>query len=170
MRILLITTANNEVRNTLQKMMSVELTVIDCSIQISLHGKDTKTSFLSELEAFFTKNDPPDILLTYRCPFIIPKSIYSRAIIGAYNIHPSLLPKYRGMNPWVDVFRHRESMTGVTIPQMTELIDDGPIILQSAFLIEESDTIETARFKSDQLASQLMNPLIIQISCDNIRG
>ena len=53
---------------------------------------------------------------------------------------------------------------------MTELIDDGPIILQSAFLIEESDTIETARFKSDQLASQLMNPLIIQISCDNIRG
>lgn len=156
MHVLLITTANNEVRNTLQKMMNLKFAVIDCGLHTNLHGKDMKASFLSELETFFTKNDSPDILLTYRCPFIIPKSIYSRANIGAFNIHPSLLPKYSGMNPWDDVFQHRESETGVTIHRMTELIDEGPIILQSSFLIEESDTIETARLKSDQLAARLV--------------
>ena len=160
MHVLLITTANNEVRNTLQKMMSVELAVIDCNIHISFHGKDTNTSFLSELEAFFTKNDPPDILLTYRCPFIIPKSIYSRATIGAFNIHPSLLPKYRGMNPWDKIFHNKERESGVTLHQMTEHIDAGTILFQSSFIIEESDSIESARMKADEIAAKIVLKLI----------
>ena len=160
MRILLITTSDNEVRDTLQKIAGVELSVIDCATHTSHSRENMEVSFFSELETSFAQDVFPDVIITYRCPFIIPRDIYSKACLGAYNIHPSLLPKYRGLNPWDEIFRNKESKTGVTIHQMSESIDDGPIVLQSSFMIEESDTIDTSRMKSDQHAAQLVNQLI----------
>ena len=98
----------------------------------------------------------PDLLFVYRCPFIISKKAYSTARIGAYNIHPSLLPKYRGLNPWYEIFKNNEVENGVTLHRITDVVDKGEIIYQQSYKIFPKDTIEYARNKADIIASELL--------------
>ncbi len=58
------------------------------------------------------------------------------------NIHPALLPSFKGSYGIKDAFDHGVKVTGVTVHFIDELMDHGPIILQSAVKIEESDTLE----------------------------
>ena len=53
----------------------------------------------------------------------------------AYNIHPSLLPKYKGKDPISDVIRKKENFTGVTVHQLTNQFDQGKIIFQKKLKI-----------------------------------
>ena len=62
---------------------------------------------------------------------IIPKSIIDLFESGIINVHPSLLPKYRGPSPLQEQILNDEKNVGVTIMQMDEQIDHGPIIAQS---------------------------------------
>lgn len=160
MRLLFITTSDNAVREVLQSLPDIELSVIDCEPYASNSLKELKVSILSELKAYYAKNEVPDILLTYRCPIIIPKEYYSKAIIGAFNIHPSLLPKYRGLNPWKEIFRNGEQVSGVTIHQLTDRPDSGGIVQQESFSIEPDDTINTARRKADVIAARMIDSLL----------
>lgn len=106
-----------------------------------------------------------DMILTYRCPFMLPRSLYSSVRLGAYNIHPSLLPAYPGLNPWKDIFddvemfRERSSApfrSGVTLHVLSETPDAGAIVRQSPFYIELDDTINSARDKSDATSASLL--------------
>lgn len=59
---------------------------------------------------------------------------------GSLNIHPSLLPKLRGTSPVKTAVLNNDKTTGVTIMQMGQGMDDGPIIAQSRITIAEQDT------------------------------
>src|SRR3989338_8417022 len=61
---------------------------------------------------------------------IIPKSILDIPKYGALNVHPSLLPKYRGPSPVPATILNGDTETGVTIIQMDEQVDHGPILAQ----------------------------------------
>lgn len=102
----------------------------------------------------------PDILLTYRCPYILPKEIFDSPVYGSYNIHPSLLPAYKGANPWSGVIKNRECHTGVTIHKITSNIDGGEIILQQSFEIDWFKPIDILRSQSDAIAANLVKKLI----------
>lgn len=71
-----------------------------------------------------------DFLISAHFQRIIPKILYVRARVGALNLHPSLLPLYRGMSPqhWPIVFG--DSKTGVTVHVIEEGVDAGPIVKQ----------------------------------------
>ena len=62
---------------------------------------------------------------------------------GILNIHPSLLPKYRGPSPVQTAILNGEKQTGVTIIKMDEEIDHGPIVAQFAENIMTNDTAES---------------------------
>jgi len=62
---------------------------------------------------------------------IIPKKILDIPEKGALNVHPSLLPKYRGASPIESQILNNEKEIGVTIMQVTEKMDAGPIVAQS---------------------------------------
>jgi len=72
----------------------------------------------------------PDLLILASYGRIIPKEILALAQKGAMNVHPSLLPLYRGPSPVQSVILEGEEKTGVTIILMDEDIDHGPIIAQ----------------------------------------
>ena len=57
------------------------------------------------------------------------------------NIHPSLLPVFKGSEGIKDAFSYGVKVTGVTVHFVDELMDHGPIILQSSIKIEENDTL-----------------------------
>ncbi|MBU1998191.1 MAG: phosphoribosylglycinamide formyltransferase [Candidatus Omnitrophota bacterium] len=72
--------------------------------------------------------------------------ILSPAFIKLYrgkilNIHPSLLPSFKGSNAIKDAFNYGAKLTGVTVHFIDELVDHGPIILQKEVLIKNNDTL-----------------------------
>ncbi len=142
-----ITNGTNSCTEYLQSRNETALNVLD----LSQGGVRTK----KELEQYIL-DMKPDLLLVYRCPFIISPKAYSTARIGAYNIHPSLLPKHPGLNPWNEIFKNNEVENGVTLHRITDVVDGGEIIYQQSYKIFPNDTIECARNNADIIATKLL--------------
>ena len=70
----------------------------------------------------------PDLIVVSAYGLILPRQILDIPTHGCLNIHPSLLPKYRGPSPVSSAIAQGESYTGVTIMQINEQVDSGPII------------------------------------------
>ena len=70
---------------------------------------------------------------------ILPKDILDLPRHGCLNIHPSLLPKFRGPSPYVSAILEDERETGVTVMLMEQKMDAGPILAQARIAIEEAD-------------------------------
>lgn len=69
---------------------------------------------------------------------IMPQSILDIPKLGPINVHPSLLPKYRGASPIISALLHNESMTGITIMYMDAKMDEGDILSSLGFSIDPS--------------------------------
>ena len=67
------------------------------------------------------------IVLTF--PWKLPEAVLTMPIHGCINLHPGLLPKYRGADPVFWQLRNREAHGGITAHYMTKIIDDGPVVL-----------------------------------------
>jgi methionyl-tRNA formyltransferase len=82
----------------------------------------------------------PDLIFSFYYRSMLPMSVLRRARLGAFNMHGSLLPKFRGRAPlnWAIVKGERE--TGVTLHEMTEKPDAGRIVDQQAVPIGPDDT------------------------------
>ncbi len=70
----------------------------------------------------------PDLIIAAAYGQVLPKDILKISKYGCLNIHPSLLPKYRGASPIQYTILNGDEETGVTIIKMTEKVDAGPII------------------------------------------
>lgn len=79
---------------------------------------------LNELDDNFTA----DLMVVASYGKIIPKSILALAKFGALNVHPSLLPKYRGSSPVPATILNGDKKTGVTIIKIDEKMDHGPVV------------------------------------------
>ena len=78
--------------------------------------------------------------------------ILSKKIINVYknkilNIHPSLLPKYKGLNTHKRVIKNNERFSGCTVHYVNSRLDSGKIILQKKILISKKDTPSTLKKK-----------------------
>jgi methionyl-tRNA formyltransferase len=87
--------------------------------------------------------DPPDLLLAVSWRYLVPRSVFSRARLGAYVFHDSLLPKYRGFAPTVWAMINGECETGVTLLEMADEVDAGQILAQRKVPIGGNDSIDT---------------------------
>lgn len=85
------------------------------------------------------KNLKPDIIIINSYSMILKKDLLSLPTKGVLNIHAAPLPKYRGSNPEVWAMINNEFNFGVTIHEVTEKIDDGPILDQIFFSIKFND-------------------------------
>ena len=82
--------------------------------------------------------------------------ILSKKFIRAFdkliiNIHPSLLPKYRGLDTFARVLKANEKKTGCTVHYVNEKLDEGKIILKKFFFIKKKDTINSLKTKTHNL-------------------
>lgn len=89
----------------------------------------------------------PDLLVLAFVTEFAPLEMIRSATRGGINYHPSLLPKYRGGSAinWAVISGERE--TGVTIHQIDEGVDTGPIILQEKVDIHPDDTVKSLYFE-----------------------
>jgi methionyl-tRNA formyltransferase len=71
---------------------------------------------------------------------IIPQTILDIFTPGIINIHPSLLPKYRGPSPIESAIANRDNKTGVTIMKLEAAMDAGPIYTQAPYALDFTET------------------------------
>ena len=83
------------------------------------------------------RSHKPDILIVSCYSRLLPSSLISLAKVGCFNIHPSILPLYRGPVPLFWQFRNGVDDFGVTIHRMTNKFDDGNIVSQKKVEIED---------------------------------
>jgi len=102
------------------------------------------------------KTSSVDLIISADYGRKIPQSILKLAKIGSLNLHPSLLPKYRGATPVPHALLAGDKTTGITIIQMTNKIDSGPILTQQTIPISPQDNAETLLKKCYSQAAQLL--------------
>lgn len=106
----------------------------------------------------------PDFLLVSSFGEIIPAEILALSKFGSVNIHPSLLPKYRGASPIQEALRNGDEITGVTWIFMTPKMDAGPIIEKKTFSVELSDNFETLSEKLSKLSASHTVDILIRFA------
>ncbi len=84
----------------------------------------------------------------------LPEEFLSRFPLGGWNLHPSLLPRWRGHNPYFHVLARGERETGVTVHRLTACMDRGPILLQKTVAIAPAETLGTLWQKLSDLAGE----------------
>ncbi len=80
------------------------------------------------------------------------------------NIHPSLLPAYKGLNTYQRALDNAESRHGVSIHLVTAELDAGPIILQASYAVEAGDRVEDLQSRGIQLEHQMFPQVLSWLS------
>lgn len=109
------------------------------------------------------RNLKPDMIVVVSYGKFLPKSILQMPKYGCLNVHPSLLPKYRGSAPIQWAIINGDKMTGTTIMQMNEKMDAGDIILQEKVEIEDNETTGELWDRLSTISSKLLIEAIKQI-------
>jgi len=102
------------------------------------------------------KNLKPDVLFSFYYRQMICDDILNIVNGKAYNLHGSLLPKYRGRSPLNWAVLYGETRAGVTLHKMVKKADRGEIVDQQGFDILEEDNIRTLQPKMSDAASILL--------------
>lgn len=105
--------------------------------------------FVAELQ-----NTDWDVFVVAAYGTLIPKKILDTPRCGALNVHPSLLPKFRGPSPVLSAILADKRATGVTIMQMTETMDAGPVVAQAKVELEEEAWPPKGSLFEDLLAKE----------------
>lgn len=86
----------------------------------------------------------PDVLLVFGFNWRLPPEVLGLPRLGAVNIHPSALPKYRGPSPVLHAVRNGDQAIGITVHTMSETIDAGPVLAQAGGLPLPEDVTHQA--------------------------
>jgi len=98
----------------------------------------------------------PDLLLLAAYGQILSADVLAVAELAAINVHPSLLPKYRGAAPIAWALLRGEKETGVTIITMTEEVDAGLVLAQEATPVGEDETAGDLEPRLAKLGARLL--------------
>lgn len=108
----------------------------------------------------------PGAIVVAAYGLFLPKVVLETPRYGCLNIHPSLLPRYRGPSPVISAILEGEKTTGVTIMLLDEGMDSGPVLAQEKAAIGTEET-------SDELTLRLFEAgadLLVQTLAGWIRG
>jgi methionyl-tRNA formyltransferase len=104
---------------------------------VKLLARKHKINLIQPAEIRSTKSEirnlEPDLIIVAAYGQILPKETLDIPKYGCLNVHPSLLPKYRGPSPIQTTILNGDTETGVTIMKMDEKLDHGEIISNSTF-------------------------------------
>jgi len=110
------------------------------------------------------KDDAPDLIIVATYDRRIPREIIDIPLLGAVNIHPSLLPKYRGACPEFWAVRNGETETGVTIHYLADEFDTGDILVQQKMPINYEDTLGMVLYRFASTATRMIVSFIDNVN------
>lgn len=129
-------------------------------INVSYLEKDELTDFFN--------NHNFDVLISLGWPWMISTEIIG-SVRHALNVHPTLLPKYRGFRSGAYILINGEKESGVTVHMLTEKMDAGAIICQSAFPLSAFDTPKSLKRKTSMIEGSVLTEAIEKIEKDEVK-
>ncbi len=106
----------------------------------------------------------PDMVVLVAFGQILPKEIIEFPEMGCINVHPSLLPRYRGAAPINWTLIRGEKITGVTTILMGEMVDSGDILLQKETIIEPDETFDKLHDRLSRMGSELLLKTVEEVT------
>lgn len=97
-----------------------------------------------------------DVIVLARYMRILTPNFVWRYPNRVINIHPSLLPAFPGAYAYVQAYERGAKIVGCTAHFVTEDLDQGPIISQNSFKVQQSDTLETIKKKGQELEAETL--------------
>lgn len=91
---------------------------------------------------------------------IIPDNILNIPKSGVLNVHPSLLPQYRGPSPIESALLNGDKNMGISIMKLDKEMDHGPILIQTQFEINKEATAGTLEVEAGQLGGELLTQVL----------
>jgi methionyl-tRNA formyltransferase len=98
----------------------------------------------------------PDLLVVVAYGLILPRKVLAIPRLGCWNVHASLLPRWRGAAPIQRALLAGDAQTGVCLMQMAAGLDTGPVLLRAALPIARDDTGGSLHDKLAALGAQLL--------------
>jgi len=98
----------------------------------------------------------PEFIVLISYGRILPSSILEIPSLAAINVHPSLLPQYRGAAPMEWALINGEKETGLTVMVMHDIMDAGHIMTQKKIVIDEKDDIFSLRERLSRMAPEIL--------------
>ena len=98
----------------------------------------------------------PDVIVVAAFGQILPQSVLDIPGCGCINIHPSLLPRFRGVSPVAAAILAGDEFTGVSIMLMDRGLDTGPVLARAQIPISAQDTTGSLTTKLSLIAAQLL--------------
>jgi len=123
---------------------------VGCEVAV-LTGKVDGNAYLRHLDKWKV-----DFILALGWYYMVPRKVRNAASLGCAGIHASLLPKYRGGAPIPWAIINGESETGVSFFYFEDGVDDGDIIAQKRFPIEDSETWVDVYNKAEDASVDLL--------------
>jgi methionyl-tRNA formyltransferase len=98
----------------------------------------------------------PDVILSWFWPRRIPAAVLALAPRGAFGVHPSLLPRWRGPDPYFWALRSGDTETGVTLHRLAPEYDTGELVEQRRLAIHDDDDSWTLARRLDRPSLALL--------------
>jgi methionyl-tRNA formyltransferase len=111
----------------------------------------------------------PDMVVLVAFGQILPKDIIDGPPLGCINVHPSLLPRYRGAAPMNWALIRGETKTGVTIMQMDEGVDSGDILIQEEIALDQGETYDRLHDRLAELGAQCLLRALEGLAAGTVR-
>ncbi|WP_343153499.1 methionyl-tRNA formyltransferase [Buchnera aphidicola (Mindarus keteleerifoliae)] len=119
---------------------------------------------LQEKKTFCTLRDyHADIMIVISYGYIFPKKIINLFKKGCINVHPSLLPRWRGATPIQSAILKGDKITGVSLIQINEKIDNGNILLSKSCIISKNETTYSLSKKLQFIGIKLLKKILKKI-------
>ena len=99
----------------------------------------------------------PDVMVVVAYGLILPQSVLDIPAHGCWNVHASLLPRWRGAAPIQRAIQAGDTETGVCLMQMERGLDTGPVLLSQSLPIGEGDTGGQLHDRLSQLGAQVLS-------------
>ena len=142
------------VRKSPVKEKSIELDIPVYQPEVLTNNKEALNSITSK---------KADILIVVAYGLIIPEEILNLFNGHIYNIHASLLPRWRGAAPIHRAIEAGDKETGITIMKIVNQLDAGPMIMKEKVPISTEDTTDFLSNKLSKLGASMINTLLNNI-------
>ncbi len=103
----------------------------------------------------------PDVIVVAAFGQILPKAVLDLPKRGSVNVHPSLLPRYRGASPVPAAILAGDEFTGVSIMLMDEGLDTGPVLARAQIPISDGDNAGLLTAKLSLLSAHLLQDVLL---------
>ena len=125
---------------------------------------ESRQQYDKELLALL-KNEKIDLIVMAGYLLLVGQEIIREFSGRIINVHPALLPSFKGIHSIKDAFDYGVKVTGVTVHFVEEELDGGPIISQEAVIITKDDTIKTLEEKIHKIEHKIY-PLAVKYFCN----